>query len=216
MVGHRNIGPSTGFMAGAYGDWEALTLQAAAVSTVAAELSALSEPELPGLVEYLSQQPPLPFLYLSVHAPSKARAMPEDELVDLLANLPPRVEAIVVHPDVMVIPAAYARLGRRLVVENMDRRKPLGQTAEDLDKYFDALPEAGLCFDVPHAASVDASLAVGHAILDAHRHRLRHVHLSSLDNACHHVTLTREDRARFEPLLNRCRDVPWILEARPA
>ena len=86
-------------------------------------------------------------------------------------------------------------------------------TADQLAGLFDELPEAGLCFDVAHAKSVDPSMEEGARILDAFGDRLRHVHLSSLDSTCHHVPLTAEDESLFAPLLSRCRDVPWILEA---
>ena len=107
----------------------------------------------------------------------------------------------------------YRALGAALVLENMDTRKASGQTAEHLASYFAVLPEAGLCLDVAHAASVDTNLLLGHEMLDVHGHRLRQVHLSSLDTDCHHRSLSPEDEQRFAPLLDRCRDVPWILEA---
>ena len=50
-------------------------------------------------------------------------------------------------------------------------------------------------------------------ILDRFGPRLRQVHLSSLDAQQHHVPLTEKHEAIFAPLLDRCRDVPWILEA---
>lgn len=55
----------------------------------------------------------------------------------------------------------------------------------------------------------------GEAILRRFAERLRHVHLSSLDEDCHHVSLSSEDEELFLPLLENCRDVPWILEAPP-
>lgn len=97
-----------------------------------------------------------------------------------------------------------------MVLENTDNRKILGQTAADLVPYFDELSQAGLCFDVAHAASVDRTLTVAHELLDVHRHRLRHVHLSSLDEDSPHHSLTPADKLRFTPLLDRCRDVPWV------
>jgi sugar phosphate isomerase/epimerase len=105
--------------------------------------------------------------------------------------------------------------GRRSNHQWLIEDSVFGQTGEHLDRVFDALPEAGLCFDVPHAASIDPTLAVAREILDRHGARLRHVHLSSLDADCHHQTLTSEDEKRFAELLDRCRDVPWILEAPP-
>jgi sugar phosphate isomerase/epimerase len=123
------------------------------------------------------------------------------------------VDAIVVHPDSIGNAELYRPLGRKLAIENMDSRKPAGQTAEDLDYFFGELPEAGLCFDVAHAKSVDPTMAEGARILDSFGDRLRHVHLSSLDDHCHHVPLTEHDESLFASLLSRCRDVPWILEA---
>ncbi|HEX4689056.1 MAG TPA: hypothetical protein VH276_00110 [Solirubrobacteraceae bacterium] len=213
LLGHHPVGASTGYLHADRGDWERLVEQACEVSPFAAELAALSESELPGLVAHLAGEDWLPFHYVSVHAPSKGRVMPERELVSLLAGLPCDVDAIVVHPDVIEDPANYRRLGRRLVLENMDSRKPDGRTADELAPLFGLLPEAGLCLDVAHAGDVDPTLREGHALLDRYASRLRHLHVSSLDGAGHHVPLRPSDEAAFTPLLRRCRDVPWILEA---
>ena len=210
---HLTVGCSTGYMVDSRGDWLTLVEQAAATSTLAVELSALSEAELPGLVGFLRGDLPMPFHYLSVHAPSKGLALGEDERVGLLMRLPPRVRAIVTHPDVIEDVAAWRPLGRRLVIENMDARKSDGQTADELALLFEELPLAGLCFDIAHAKHVDPTLAEGRALLDRFAARLRQVHLSSLDQDGHHVPLTDDDEALFGELLERCRDVPWILEA---
>jgi sugar phosphate isomerase/epimerase len=123
------------------------------------------------------------------------------------------VRAIVVHPDLLEDVDAWRPLGRRLVIENMDARKPAGQTVDQMVPLFEALPLAGLCFDIAHVKHVDASLEVGRRLLDRFADRLRHVHLSSLDQDGHHVPLTGDDEELFMVLLERCRDVPWILEA---
>jgi hypothetical protein len=213
MSPHLTVGCSTGFMHDRRGDWPGLVREAAAQSSFAVELAALSEPELPGLVRYLESGPSLPFLFVSVHAPSKHRRVPELDMVAMLGRLPHRVDAIVVHPDAIGSVELYRALGRKLVIENMDVRKSAGQTAVELAELFEELPDAGLCFDVAHAKSVDPTMAEGERILDLFGDRLRHVHLSSLDSDCHHVPLTEGDESLFAPLLNRCRDVPWILEA---
>lgn len=210
---HRNVGVSTGYMSDLYGQWDALVSEATRTSTTAVELSALSESELPSLIEFLCEMPALPFLFVSVHAPTKGREMPEEALVEMLRELVNRVDAIVVHPDVIEDPARFSVLGSTLAIENMDSRKAVGQSAADLAEYFSVLPDAGLCLDVPHAASVDPTLEVAAELLDVHGPRLRHVHLSSLDGDCHHQSLTKADEERFGPILDRCRDVPWILEA---
>jgi hypothetical protein len=213
VAGHHTVGASTGYMVAEHGDWPALLDRAVATSTLAVELSALSEPELPALVELLEDNNVLPFLFVSVHAPAKGRRLSESDLVTILGRLAARVDAIVMHPDTIENPRAYRPLGSALVLENMDARKGGGRTAAELQGLFDALPAAGLCFDVPHAASVDPTLTVAREILDQHGARLRHVHLSSLDANCHHGPLTATDEERFAELLDRCRDVPWILEA---
>jgi hypothetical protein len=213
MSPHLTVGCSTGFMHEQRGDWPGLVRRAAAQAPFAVELAALSEPELPALVRYLEGRPSLPFLFTSVHAPSKQRRIPELDLVNMLARLPRWIDAIVVHPDAIGDAELYRPLGRRLAIENMDARKPAGQTAEELAPLFAELPDAGLCFDVAHAKSVDPSMAEGGRILDEFGDRLRHVHLSSLDENCHHVPLTEDDESLFASLLSRCRDVPWILEA---
>ncbi|HET8956639.1 MAG TPA: TIM barrel protein [Solirubrobacterales bacterium] len=197
------------------GEWPQLISEALDVSSFAIELSALSEEELPSLVKFLSRVTWLPFRYISVHAPSKGMEIPEHELTRVLGELPRYVDAIVVHPDVIQDPANYRPLGRKLVLENMDARKKRGRTASELAEYFDALPDAGLCFDIAHAGSIDGTMGLGVEILDSFTARLRHVHLSSLDAGSHHVPLNADDAEAFSPLLDRCRDVPWILEAPP-
>jgi hypothetical protein len=215
LAGHLRVGCSTGFFVQHRGEWSALVDEASALSLRAIELAALSEDELPGLLAFLADDPALPCDYVSVHAPSKARAMPEQELVALLADLPAWVETIVAHPDTFEDPDRWAQLGRRLAIENMDRRKSGGQTADDLSTVFARLPEASLCFDIAHAWAVDPSMKAGSEILDTYGSRLRQLHVSSLDNGQHHVSLTVEHEELFGPLLDRCRDVPWILEAPP-
>ena len=209
------VGASTGYMESRRGSWPELVADAASVSSVAAELSAISEPELPDLLEFLATAPRLPFRYVSVHAPSKHRVLAEDDLVELLMRIPAWVDAIVLHPDTMQAPPVFRSLGRRLLIENMDTRKGGGRTADELASVFADLPHTGLCFDIAHAKDVDASMGVAVEILDRFSARLRHVHISSLDKAQHHVPLTAEDEELFAPILERCRDVPWILEAPP-
>ena len=208
---HHALGASTGWLRDA-GDWTAQVGAASSVSTYAIELAALAGPEFEGLERWLHTLPRLPFGYISVHAPVKQLDGDEAGLITRLAALPPFVRSIVVHPDVMLDVPAYSALGARLVIENMDDRKAMGQTAEDLAPLFTALPEAGLCLDVAHVSALDGSMGLAHELLDRFGARLRHLHVSSLVDGSH-AAVTSEDSERFLPVLRRCIDVPWILEA---
>jgi sugar phosphate isomerase/epimerase len=202
-------------MANERGDWLRQIELARAVSPFAVELSALSEPELPSLAEFLASGPNLPFRYVSVHGPSKNLLGDEQKLVAELGRLAGSASAIVMHPDTIENASIYRALGHKLLLENMDDRKQSGRYPQELAPLFDELPDAGFCFDVPHAWSVDPTMDLAGELLDSYGARLRHVHLSSLSPERHHVPLTAEDEELFSPTLKRCLDVPWIFEAPP-
>ena len=214
LADHHPIGISTGVFTASRGDWPTLVGAACKVSSFAVELSALSGDELPGLVRYLLRKPRLPFRYVSVHAPVKHQGLEESALVQQLAELPVWVRSIVAHPDGISAAGAFRPLGTRLVLENMDDRKNTGRTADEIEAFFKKLPDAGFCLDVAHAWSIDPTMAVAHELLDRFRSRLRHVHLSSLSDG-HHFPVASDDESLFAEVLDRCRDVPWILEAPP-
>lgn len=209
---HHPIGASTGYLTGLRGNWDGLLAAVEQTSTFATELAALSEPELYDLRNFLVHAGPLPFHYLSVHAPVKHLRAKEGVMVSWLLELPPEVRAIVAHPDTIEDFGRYRPLGSRLVIENMDARKETGRTPEELGPVFDKLPEAGFCFDIAHAWSIDPTMRLAGELLDRFGDRLRHVHLSSLQDG-KHVPVLPEHDALFQPILDRCRDVPWILEA---
>ena len=210
---HHPIGASTGYMKELRNDWPAQITEAWAVSPFAVELSVLSENELPSFRDYLATAPTVPFRYRSVHGPSKNRRVDEDDLVDKLLHLAEWADAIVMHPDTIEDPQLYRALGPKLLIENMDARKGWGRTREELEKVFEELPEAAFCFDIAHAWSIDRGMTVSEELLDAFRERLGQVHISSLTSDLRHVPLTEAHEELFRPFLQRCLDVPWILEA---
>ncbi len=215
LARHHPVGASTGYMEELREDWDAQVAEASRVSVFAVELSALSEKQLIPLKDFLASNPSLTFRYLSIHGPSKDREIAEEELVEELVELAGRADAIVMHPDTIEELHLYRALGRKLVLENMDARKGSGRTPDELAPSFEELPEAGFCFDIAHAWSVDKSMQIAGELLDALSDRLRHVHLSSLSPELHHVPLSDVDEELFRPSLERCVDVPWILEAPP-
>jgi hypothetical protein len=210
---HHSVGASTGYMSELRDDWDAQVAAARAISPSVVELSALSEKQLAGLRRFLGARPRLPFRYLSVHGPAKDRQLAEDDLVSLLSEMSRRVDAIVMHPDTLDRPDRYRKLRAKLAIENVDVRKRTGRTVGELVSIFDELPEAGFCFDVAHAWSIDPDMSVANELVENLGDRLRHVHLSSLSPELHHVPLTGTDEELFGPVLERCVGVPWILEA---
>lgn len=207
------IGASTGYMVGARGDWPRLIAAAEALSDDVVELSALSARELPGLCAFLADAPRLGFDHVSVHGPSKGWDGTPAQLAACLAALPTVVNGVVMHPETLGDPAAFAQLGSRLLLENMDARKPDARTAAELERYFAAAPEARFCFDIAHAQLHDPTMALAHELLDAYGDRLAEVHLSSIRPDGTHVPLRIEDAEAFLPVLERCAGVPWVLEA---
>lgn len=207
------VGPSTGYMAGARGDWPRLVAAAESCSLDVVELSALSASELPGLLRFLAEAGELPFGHVSVHGPSKGWDGTPAELAALLRAVPSQVDGIVMHPETLGDPAAFLGLGARLRLENMDTRKPDGRTAAELGRYFAALPDARFCFDVAHAQLHDPTMGLAHELLDAFADRLAEVHVSSIEPDGEHVPLRAADAEAFLPVLERCVGVPWVLEA---
>ena len=61
---------------------------------------------------------------------------------------------IVVHPDAMFDFSLWREFGNLLCLENMDKRKPVGRTVQELDRIFQELPDASFCFDIGHARQV--------------------------------------------------------------
>lgn len=212
LASHHPVGASTGCFARLRGDWPAQVAAAHEVSSYAAELAALQAREFEGLLAYLDLEPALPFHDLSVHAPTKG-LRDAAHLAELLHRLPLGIETIVVHPDTLGDFSAFAALGSRVVVENMDARKAFGQRPDELAEVFAALPDAGFCFDIAHAWAIDPTMGLAEELIDRFASRLREVHLSSLSEDNRHIPLTDEHAALFAPLLGRCVDVPWILEA---
>jgi sugar phosphate isomerase/epimerase len=208
------FGASTGYMYDSRGDWPVQIDAAVKVSSQAIELSALSADELPGLVGYLEGAGRPDFDYVSVHGPAKGWVRTSAELaIELRDAIPGFIDAVVLHPDGLSQPDAFAVLGDQVILENMDAFKSTARTVEELLPYFELLPDAGFCFDIAHAHMKDPSMRLADDLLDAFGDRLREVHLSSITDEGRHIPLRPEDIEPFSSVLARCREVPWVLEA---
>jgi hypothetical protein len=71
-----------------------------------------------------------------VHAPTKSVQHDEAKVAGMLAQLPLWARTIVTHPDALRNPRNYRVLGTRVILENMDTRKDIGRTAEEMDRFF--------------------------------------------------------------------------------
>nr|CAD6615053.1 hypothetical protein RTCK_02754 [Rhizobium sp. TCK] len=180
----------------------------------AVELSALRAAELPRLLTALPTL--LPYLnqryrYVSFHAPTNF----DDEvsLVNELKFIADLDLNIIVHPDTIHDFGHWRRLGRRLCIENMDSRKPVGRTAEELKPFFEALPEAKLCLDLAHARQVDSSMNQAVRILRRFGGRLAQFHVSELNSKGAHFAMSFAARKAYEPFAPLLSRTPVIIES---
>jgi hypothetical protein len=207
----RRIGYSTGALA--FGDFKRGLEMLRGRDTDVVELSALREHELLPLVSAASQLDLKQFRYIAIHAPSFIEPSHESEAVGQLRHFGDRGWPVVLHPDAVCNWNLWEPFGRLLLVENMDRRKDIGRTADDLEKIFERVPDAGLCFDVGHARQCDTSMTEAYRILKRFRDRLRQIHLSEVTTRSVHERLSSSfivavrEIAEFIP-----ENVPVILE----
>lgn len=179
------------------------------------ELSALRFNELRPLLESIPSLDLHQYGYISLHAPSQFNEQQEHQAVHLLSSLAPRHWPIVVHPDTIRNFSIWRAFGARLAVENMDRRKGAGRTADELKKVFSELPEASLCFDIGHARQFDTTMTEAYRILRLFRNRLCQVHISEVNSASQHDRLSFAAIVAFEQVANLIPEsVPVIIESR--
>jgi len=184
----RRIGFSTGALA--LGDFERALAIMHGHALEVVELSALREHELAPLVAATPRLDLVRYQHVAVHAPKRVAPADESQVVERLRSLSARGWPVVVHPDAVHDWTKWEPLGSLLLIENMDRRKAVGRSAEDLQAIFALVPEAGFCFDVGHASQCDPTMREAHRMLRQFRGRLRQVHLSEVTPESRHVRLS--------------------------
>ncbi|TIM86001.1 hypothetical protein [Mesorhizobium sp.] len=180
----------------------------------AVELSALRMAELPALLAALPLRLPelrRRYEYISFHAPTNFDN--ENDLVVQLKVVADMGLNIVVHPDTIQDTRVWRSLGAHLCLENMDSRKPAGRTADELQHYFDQLPDARLCFDVAHARQVDSSMTEAVRILRRFGNRLAQVHISEVNSKGRHFAMSFAAKLAYEPFAARLSLKPVIIES---
>jgi len=206
----RPIGFSTGALA--RGDFRRVIALLLFQDVQAVELLASRIEELEPLVRALPSLALHNFAYVSVHAPSRFDREAERLVVEVLkgaCDYP-----IVVHPDVIFTPSLWRAMGNRLLIENMDKRKPIGRTVLELTACFEMLPEAKFCFDIGHARQVDPSMTEAALLLRAFGDRLAEVHISEVNTASRHDPISRNAVWAFQKVAHRIPlEIPIILES---
>jgi len=206
-----DCGFSTGALA--LGDFRRALTLLHGTSATAVELSALRDHELPSLIRGLDRLDLTQYSYVSVHAPSRFDSITEAAAADLLGACATRGWRIVLHPDAIRDFSAWRSFGPLVCVENMDKRKPTGRTADELRIVFTELPDALLCLDLAHARQVDTTMSVARLILAEFGDRLAQIHLSELDARSRHVPLRMASVPSVQEISHWIKPVPVILES---
>ncbi len=207
----RPIGFSTGALARA--DFRRGTSMALSAGCAAIELSALRQHELFPMLDALNGLDLTGFGYVSLHAPSQMAPEWESAAWDRIRRELGRQWPVVVHPDALSDLSLWREFGSLLCVENMDKRKPVGRTAKELDRIFQELPDASLCFDIGHARQCDTTMTEAYLILRKFGSKLRQVHVSEVNTRSAHDALSYTSILAFQEVAHLIpEDVPLILE----
>jgi hypothetical protein len=209
----RSVGFSTGALA--LDDFRGALNSLKDKGTDAVELSALRERELIPLIEALPSLDLRGFRHISVHVPSSMSPGFETVAAAKLREVADRGWLIVIHPDVINRYDQWTGFRDRLCVENMDKRKPVGQTAAQLQRIFERLPSASFCMDLGHARQVDPTMTEAFLILRRFRSRLKQLHISEVNSDSRHGEITLEAFMAFRKVAELIpEDVPVIVESR--
>lgn len=206
-----NIGFSTGTIA--LGDYKKGIALLKKYEIDCIELSALREAEFITFIAHFEELDLSDFEYISFHAPSKLSSLSEKELIEGLNLIAKKLWPIVVHPDIIQDFKLWQSLGDKLCIENMDKRKPIGRTAKDLDSLFAKLPKAKFCFDIAHARQVDPTMIEAKRMIHQFERRIQQIHLSHVNSNNGHEPLNIESIVSYKSIWHAMPNVPIILES---
>jgi hypothetical protein len=180
----------------------------------AVELSAIREPELIPLLRSLDNLDLSRFSYISIHAPSQFSHQAEGWIFQELYDHRHNGWPIIVHPNTLKHDPDWRLLGSQLCIENMDKRKPVGRTVQELDLLFERFPAASFCFDIGHARQVDTSMIEAYQMLKKFGPRLRQIHVSEVNSRNKHDPLSFISIIDFQEVAHLIPpDVPIIIES---
>lgn len=209
----RRIGFSTGALA--FSDFERALRMLKSTTTTVVELSALRLHEVDPLLRSLDGLDLTQFSsFISVHAPAGTDKASEPQVVAKLATVAEKGWSIVAHPDSIHDVSLWRPFGKLLCIENMDKRKPIARTAQELAWWFEQLPDASLCLDLAHARQIDPSMTEAYVMLRDFGRRLAEIHLSELDFDCRHERISLTASLAYREVASMIpENVPVILES---
>ncbi len=208
----RFVGFSTGALA--LGDFGLALNMLRGFDTKAVELSALRDYEVDPLMRALPVLDLHSYSYVSVHAPSAFKTLTEDDVAAQLSPCIDRNIPIVIHPDAIRNSRCWERFGSLLCIENMDKRKRTGRTANELQHFFSEFPKATFCLDVGHSRQIDSTMSETRRMLRRFGPRLRQIHFSEIDAQGHHHGATLATILASRNIVDLIgHDVPVIIES---
>jgi len=159
------------------------------------------------------------FSRITVHAPFKEiryfdGAGNTDEVIiklkELFDNLP--ISGFVFHPDTIANFIGLEVIGLPVLIENMDRNKKIGISAEDIAAIKDDY-NFGFVLDLQHAFEHDPSMDLANEMLQIMGERLSHLHVSGEFGDHHHIPLhLAQNQEAIGRILKLMPSVPVILE----
>lgn len=206
----ENFGIATGAFLAERDDWPSAIGRVREEGWRVVELTAITE-SLFDQLAYGKDGSLKHFDRVSIHAPVVFESSPS-----MFARKIPSTPVgydLVFHPDLYRDEATLGDLGARAVFENMDLNKCVGRTVADMSDIFRRFPLAGFCLDVAHVWTNDRTLRLGFELLDAFGAQLRQLHVSGIRPDGEHRPTTERDLDLYQPLLDRCTHVPWVLES---
>ncbi|MGH9823642.1 MAG: hypothetical protein ACREDR_10370 [Blastocatellia bacterium] len=180
----------------------------------AVELSALRLHELEPLVDAAPGLDLSRFRYVSVHVPSAFNKQEELFVTEQLARLASFQWPMILHPDAIHNFGRWAAFGHLLFLENTDKRKSIGRTAEELQTVFDKLPQAQFCLDIAHSRQVDPSMTETYLLLKRFGNRLREIHISEVNTNSRHDPISLGAMTAFREMAHLIPEhTPVIIES---
>jgi hypothetical protein len=177
----------------------------------AVELTALHEEELSAVEAlYALQGLTSQVSRLSVHAPAHGISSSEEELVQRLSRFSC---PITVHASTLLNPRAWRPLANRLQIENTEFTASFGNTPKDLFQLFEAIPQARLCLDIPHAVRT-GGVPLLLEFADTFADRLTQIHIGCPEGAAPNPELEPDLLLQLELVLARLSSAVAVISER--